>query len=219
MTNDDTKGPPAWEPSTEIATWFQGVDPAQLQIVHDMNGRPLYPDTLKRKSPVRGEEAVPVLVRTPNTMERLQSRRDAIQWVERAASWPAKERGPMTLDQAKDALGVVYFEHVDNLCLLSLCLFERTLVEGKPQRLGFAEYLDGHFPTTALYDMLERLDWWSNQEDPRVQEVTPEVVADIAQAISRKKNTSPLLAIAGPARESLLLSMAQQLAASRTPRS
>lgn len=212
--------PPEWKPATDVGRWFAGIDPKELVVQHDARGRVYYPETLKRKHVKDGPQEVEILVRTPNTADRIRSRRLAVRWVGQHAGLEKTEQAKLTIEQAQNLAGAMYFEQVDTLHLLSELVYERQLdPDGEPRRYGTADYLDAMHPNTALWDLMERLDFLVNLEDPRITTVTVEMVMDVAEAMARRGNISPLLGIAGPERESLLLSMAQQLVGSATRKS
>lgn len=216
-TADETalgEGTPTWTPSTNAARWFEGKSLEDLEQL-ELGGRHYYPETLKRRVVKQGqEESIPVLVRIPNTAEKAQARVAALTW---AGQLLGKQAPPeLTIDGVRARLGAVYWEHIDNVCLLSRCVFE---LAPPHRRYALPEILDAHHPPSSLYDLLERLDWWATQEDPRIGEIDEETVLEVAAAIARKGHTGPLLAIAGLGRESCIVSMARQLVTSRTPKS
>jgi hypothetical protein len=205
---------PAWEPSSEVARWFEGKGLDQLELV-ESGGRFLYPDTLKRKVMKEGqEEAIKVLIRVPSTRDRVLARADALQWAKELCGKSAPDK--LTVDAVRAVVGPIYWEHIDNICLLSHCVMTWEEPHG---RYAYPDILDAHHPSSALYDALERLDWWAGREDPRMTELDEDVVVEVAAAIARCGNTGPLLAIDGLARDSCVITMARLLSSSRTPKS
>lgn len=207
---------PPWQPTDELERWFSGKELAELDII-EHEGRALYPDSIKQRDPKTGAiKAVPVRLRVPNTREKFQARKMALQLAKTWLGELAPE--PLTVGGIQKAAGPNYWEHVDNVCLLSLCTFEAT----EPYaRYALPEVLDGLHQPAALYELFDRLDWWAEQEDPRINEskLTPEAVVAVAAAIARRGHTGPLLAIDGRARVSCVITMAELLTSSRTPKS
>lgn len=205
---------PRWKPSSEVAQWFEGKSLEDLQVL-EHGGRFFYPETLKRRLVKEGQhEEVAVRVRVPSTRDRAIARRDALQWAGELLGKQAPKA--LTIDAIRDRLGAIYWEHVDNCCLLSHCIFEP---DEPLRRYALPDILDAHHPPAALYDLLERLDWWAAQEDPRVGELEEEAVVEVAAAVARRGHTGPLLAIDGRARESCITTMARLLTSSRTSKS
>ncbi|MFZ2587548.1 MAG: hypothetical protein WAZ18_05480 [Alphaproteobacteria bacterium] len=210
-------GRPTWRPSSAVAKWFEGKGLDELAVI-EHGGKVLYPETLKRRVVKTGQhEEVAVLVMVPGTRERVVSRVDAVRWACQLLGKDAPERH--TIAEVESRIGEVYWQHIDNVCLLSHCVFEAGATP--PRRYALPEVLDGLHPSGALYDLLERLDWWATQEDPRVQEaqLDEETVLEVAAAIARREHTGPLLAIDGRARERCITTMARLLVTSRTPKS
>ncbi len=205
---------PTWAPSSTTARWFEGKDLSEIEIL-EHGGRHLYPEQIKRRVVKTGqEEAVDVLVRIPSTTEKVRARRDALRWGAELLSLSKGEA--VTIDAIRARAGEVYWQHIDNVCLLSHCVFE---TDEPYRRYALPEILDAHHPQGALYDLLERLDWWAMQEDPRIGDLNEDQLVEIAAAIAGKGHTGPLLAIDGRARESFIVSMASRLSSSPTPKS
>lgn len=211
--------PLAWRQSAEgFAQWLEGKSLEELEVV-EAGGRELYRETLRKV--VKGNALeVPVLFRVPNIAEKAKSKGDALRL---ARKWLGigNDAPPLTIASTVALIGETYYSHIENLCLLSYAIRDPDFEESKKDypRHMLPDYLDAHYPTPTLYDALERLDWYAIREDPRLTEWSEDRFVEIIRAIDKRRNLTPLAAIAGRSRESFVLSMASRLASYLTPKS
>lgn len=198
---------------SSIEEWFGGKTLQELDII-EHEGRQLYPDTLKKKNIKKGElEEVPIYLRVPNTTEQAKARVDALDWVRDIRKLKEPIR---TVDEARGLVGDLLFEDLDTISLMSWCILERN--EGHA-RYMLPQLLDAANSKASLYELFDRLDFFSRAEDPRVGNISEDLFWAAVVNIAKARNLSPLVAIAGSERDSFILSMASRLANSRTPKS
>jgi hypothetical protein len=207
---------PQWKPAPPdaVARWLKGKTLEELEAV-EQQGRALYPDTIKRYNTAKkGQiEEISVLLRVPTTTEQVRSRVGAL---DQAKKLCRLDKRP-TLAEAEGLLGASYFDNLDTIQLLSLCILDAEPLDGAHPRYMLPEDLDRMHPRGALLEIYERLNHYTALEDPRLGEVTEEQFHHVVAAIARCGNLSPLLVIGGSGRDSFIVSMASRLASSQTP--
>lgn len=182
--------------------WLHGKTAADLDIV-EHGGRLYFPDAIQRLKPGGKFEEVTVAVCVPRAPEKALARRDAIALF---TKWK--------LDRDKDA---DYFDTLDKFAVLAHAIRDPAthgqfqplewLVSGKENE-GFEE--------RSLWAVWERLKIYQEFTDPTITEPDEEEVLAAAAGIDRVRNLSPLVAIAGPALDSCVISMASLLCRYRT---
>ena len=179
--------------------WLKGKTLADLDAI-EFHGRLLFPDVVKRAKSDGTFEEVPVLVRVPRHPETLEAR------VEAAALF--KKRG---LDRDKDS---DLFDEYETLAILARCMRDPKpphdqhapidwLLSGDP---------DKGYDLPSLFEVWEHMKLYQALMDPRITEPTQEDVVAAVLAIDRVRNLTPFAAIAGPALDSFVISMAVLLA-------
>lgn len=204
-----------WAATSALAQWFEGKSLEQIDVL-EHEGRALYPETIKRRNPkTRALEVVPVRLRIPNTREKVAARKLALRWAQKQLGDMAPK--PLDVEGVQKLLGANYWSHIDNVCLLSLCTFEPAAPHAQ---FGLPDYLDS-FPPASLYELFDRLNYWADQEDPRINEsvLTPEAVLVVAKAIAKGGHIGPLHAIDGAAQSTFVRIMAELLTNSPTRKS
>jgi hypothetical protein len=193
--------------------WLSGKDPAELDIL-ELNGRALYPESIKRRNKKHRDviESVAVRLRVPSTIDKANARIDALAWAQKIAKLPHRP----TVPEAEATLGGAYFNELDDKCLLARCIFEH---EPPHDPYLLAEFLDEVHEHASLLELWDRLSFWQSWEDVRVGELDEQKFLTIVAAIDRVRNLGPLVAIAGSARDSCVISMAVRLQSFLTPKS
>lgn len=217
-------GPPvtAWQKPDRnpVDEWLAGKRPEDLDLV-EVGGRRLYPDTLKRRSLDDPSvlEVVPVLIRAPSSEDKVLARLDALEWARNmaqghglAVDLPAS----LTIAQAEALLGQSYFDELDTKCLVARCTFSPSPPH---DQYLLPQILDKRHDHASVLDLWDRITFWYDFGDVRARDLDDDAMIDILSAIDKVRNTTPLLAIAGSARDSLVVSMASQLVALRTAKS
>ena len=212
---------PQWEPSPPeaIQRWLDGKTPADFDAI-EVEGRTYYPETIRRRNPQgEGLQEVKVLMHTPNNIELMRARVDAL---DLCARLTGRKTRP-TRDEAIAVFGAQYFDDIDTICLLSYCLHDADpLNAGKDKpaaypRYMLPEYLDRYHPRAALHDVYARLSFYQAIEDPRVHELDEDEFVQTIHAIAKARNLSPLVVIDGRAHDSYIVSMAVRLSSYLTP--
>jgi hypothetical protein len=198
-----------WAAGDTVAQWFAGKSYADLDAI-EHEGRPLYPDAIKRRSPKTGQiEEISVSVRVPNTIEKSRARLHALRWFTEQL-----QRGEMlTIAEAIAHFGETYFNEIDNVAIMALAIRERKAPHGQFQSL---EGLLRNYSIASLWDVWDRLNYYQDQEDPRMDELNEAEFWAAVEAIDKRRSLAPLLAMRGGARDSFIRSMAYQLASSRS---
>jgi hypothetical protein len=200
----------AWRESNAIADWFAGKSEAELDVI-EVGHRALYSDSVKkrdRKVPGKLQE-VPVRLRVPNSRDKAMARLDALSWAKKLmseAGYKAPER--LTIEDAQAVLGAVYFDELDTKCLIARCTREH---EPPHEQYMLYEMLDTLHEHASLMDLWDRLCFYQELEDVRVSELTEEQLLAVVAAIDGVRNLSPLVVIAGSARDSCIVTMACRL--------
>lgn len=212
------KTEPQWTPSPPeaVAKWLEGKTLAELDAV-ELAGRALYPETLKRYNTAKrgAVEEIAIMLRVPTTLEQARSRVAALEQVQKICRLDKRP----TMAEAEAILGSTYFDNLDTVQLLSLCILDAEPLDGVHPRYMFADDLDRCHPRGSLLEVFERLNHYSSLEDPRIGEVTEDQFNQVVAAIARIGNLSPLLVIDGSARDNFMITMARRLVIFQTPQS
>jgi len=212
---------PQWQESNAIAEWFAGKRPEDLDIV-EFGEQRLYPDSLKRRSTKDPDKLVEarVRIRPPTSRDKALARVDALVWareiVAERVSRSAQLPDLFTIEQAESYLGRVYFDELDTKCIVARCTHEW---EPPHDQYLLPEFLDKAHDSASIMDLWDRMNFWHSFCDVRVSNLSEEATLQVLAAIDRVRNVSPLVAIAGGARDNFIVSMAGQLLSLRTPKS
>lgn len=197
-----------WLDRDGVAEWFAGKAPEDLDII-EHEGRFAILETIHRRKPnSTAIESTLVRVWIPNHLDKAKARVECLGWVQELCRLP--ERPSWT--EACEQLGEAYVDQLDTVCLLARCVRDHDAPEH--QHLLYKD-LDARYGRSALMDLWERLNHHDFQADPRQHELTEDGFWAAVQAIDRVRNPSPLAAIDGAARDSLVTSMAVRLWSSR----
>lgn len=188
-----------------VQEWLKGKAAEDITLL-EHGGRVYFPDVihrLKRKAKDgRGAEFEPVnvVVCVPRAPERALARRDAIKL---AKKWD--------IDREKDA---DIFDTLDKFALVSHAVRTEEPPHGQAFPLEWmVSSREGEgFDERSLWAVWDRLKFYEEICDPRITEpMSEEDVLAAAFAIERVRNLSPLVAIAGPALDNCVISMASLL--------
>lgn len=195
-----------------MPSWMDGKTAADLDII-EADGRAAVLATIDQRDAKTGEvKQAPVRIWPPNHLDRAKARIDALEWVREIAQ--LKDRPTWT--EACEMLGEAYVDQLDTVCLLARC----TRDHDAPQHQHLTpQALDHAYGRGALMQLWEKLGHLTQQQDPRVDDLSEEQFWALVGAIDRARNAGPLVGISGPARDSFVLGMAQRLATSRKPSS
>jgi hypothetical protein len=202
---------PQWRPaaSDAIERWLSSSTLEELEL-REQGGRAMYPETLKRRNPAApGKlEEIEVLLRVPNVLEQARSRVMSLDWAKELLEL---DRRP-TIEEAQASLGEVYWDSLDTICLLSLCIFDAEPLGDEHPRymMNPRDLVQGH-PHSALSDIKERLDHYFELESPRLDQVGEKEFHLVVNAIAKAGNAGPLVVIAGSAQASFITTMAVRL--------
>lgn len=187
-----------------IDKWLDGRALEDIEVL-ERGGRSLYLDSIKRVDPKDPGKIIeqPVYVRVPHPLELAKSKAETLSMLEQSLG-----RKSLTIQSAKDIVGALVFEELDNMVLLSNCLFRKD--DPATQYMMVSYLMDGH-PRASLNELFERVSFYMELEDPRVKHLDEKVFWEVVDTIARKKNLGPLVAIAGPAQRSCIITMADQL--------
>jgi len=163
-------------------------------------GYVLFPERLwKRKSNGKLEEHE-IMMRVPRAHELRAARVKAREW--------AKRDG---VDEEKDR---VQFSDLEDLVIMWTC-FRNPKAPHEPMWLS-AEELERQFDKTTLEQAWSKLEHYRKMLDPRLTEVSVENVFAVASAITKVRNTGPLVVFDGPSQDSCVIIMASLLERYRT---
>jgi hypothetical protein len=194
----------------QIDRWLEGLDPATIDVI-EQKGRLYYPATRKRRNREGRIEEKRLRLRVPNSLDRTEARLDTCEWIVKrlAARGHKVPDGRLTVKAAEEAVGTLTFSELETKCLLARCLFEDDPKLLDPWQTY--EALDKQVEHAPLLDLWDQLNFWVDQQDVRVSELTEELLLAVIKNIADRRNLSPLLAISGSARDSCLVSMAERL--------
>jgi hypothetical protein len=217
--HDDERGepkrreaPPEWKPISAAGRWFANKDAAALDML-ERDGRFYYDDCVERVEPGTGErKEIRVRVGAPTHHEKMKARIDALDIVKRLAKLSSRP----TMEEAEKLIGSGYFDQVDTICLLARCIRDH---DDPAHQYMTPEDLDHYHSAGSLSALWERLNWYANREDPQLEEVDETTFWDMLRAIDKRRDCSPLLVIAGRARDTFIVSMASRLLSSAMPKS
>lgn len=183
--------------------WLKGKTAADLELVEHA-GRVYFPDAIQRLRPGGKFAEVKVAVCVPRAPEKAMARRDAIALF---SKWK--------LDREKDA---DYFDTLDKFAILSHALREPEAPYGQfhPLEWLVSDKPGEGFDERSLWAAWDRLKVYQELLDPTLTQPDEEEVLAAAAGIDRVRNLSPLVAIAGPALDSFVVSMASLLCRYRT---
>ncbi len=178
--------------------WLKGKTAADLDLI-EYGGRVFFPEVIHRLKKGGKFEEVPIAVCIPRAPERAIARRDAIAL---ATKWK--------LDRDKDA---DQFDTLDTMAQLAHAI--RTPEEPHGQAYPLEWLLstkeEEGFEERSLWAVWERVKAYTEIIDPRITEPSTEEVIAAVVAIDHVRNLTPLAAIAGPALDSFVVSMASML--------
>jgi hypothetical protein len=200
-------------PKDPILAWANGLKLDDIEVIESTtDGRYLYKESIKRRSPKTGTIVeTPILVRVPSALERFEARFEAVEYIKERL----KRSAPFGLEEAKAACGIDQVSEIEAIFILSKALLR---VE-PPHDPWMLPHFILAMPPAYLIEIQARIDFYSKLEDPRIKDLTEDQFWTVVDTIRRVGNLSPLIAIAGPAVESFLLSTVVRLAASRTDKS
>jgi hypothetical protein len=202
-----------------ILDWLAGKRPEDLAII-EHEGTRLYPDTLKRRtsSDPNELEIVEVLIRPPTSRDKAMARLDALQWALKLAREGGRKDLPpaLTIQQAEAMLGATYFDELDTKCLVARCTHNP---DPPHDQYLLPWILDTRHEHGSIMDLWDRISFWYDFTDVRVDELDDEQFLQVLAAIDTVRNVTPLLGFAGAARDGFVTTMARQLLSYRTPKS
>ena len=193
-----------------VLDWLAGKRPEDLDILELEDGRRLYPDALKRRKKGSDElEVVPVRIRPPSSRDKALARLDALSWARDLAAEVRRDVPPdFTISQAEAIFGREYVDELDTKCIVARCTHDW---DEPHDQYMLPRMLDEHYDHGSIYDLWDRICFWFERSDVRVDKLDREAMITVLAAIDRVRNVSPLVAIAGGARDSFIVSMASQL--------
>jgi|GEM_PF-3423020 len=182
-------------PELDDRTW------AELEVVEHEAGQPMFKDTIRRRKGA-GWEEIPVRVRVPRGGDHLKARKAARAWFKELDLDPKADKD--------------LFDEVEQFCILS-----RAIREPEPPHAQFADAqeLVDQFDEGSLSEVLDHINVYKRQLDPRDHEMSEDEIVETIIAIRRCGHLGPLTGIAGPAQPSFLLSMAYAASTSPTVQS
>lgn len=195
------------------------VVPEELDILELDSGQRLYPDSLKRRAKDGSVEEVRVRIRAPASRDKALAKLDALIWARELAGETALSASlpkALTLEQAEAYLGSVYVDELDTKCLVARCTHDW---EAPHDQYMLPQYLDKQHDHASIVDLWERINFWHSYQDVRATELDEDKFLGVVTAIATRRNLSPLLVIAGSARDSCIVSMAERLQSFLTPSS
>lgn len=178
--------------------WLKGKTAADLDLI-EFGGRIYFPEVVYRLRKGGKFEEVPVAVIVPRLPEKALARAKAVELAPK-----------LKIDREKDA---DHFETLDTFAILSQAIRTREPPHGQFQPLEWllSTKEDEGFDERSLWALWERVKAYGEILDPRITEPNEEEVIAAAVAIDRVRNISPLVAIAGPALDSFVVSIAANL--------
>lgn len=193
-----------------VEEWLAGKSPEELDAL-EHQGRLFYPDTIK----LRGEKPGtwrdhPVYLRVPDPRERALAIVEAIAWVRDQT----RDRDVKTVEQARARLGQTSWDEVESYHFMSYAIYERT--PPTPTRWRLGDGLMVEVPRGALADLVARVQFLVDLEDPRLGELDGEGLIRVVTAIGEKRNLSPLVALDGASTVQVIMFMAEELRLSPT---
>lgn len=182
--------------------WLAHKSASDLETI-EFEGRLMYPDTLKRRGRKDAVIEEPVLFCPANTAELTAATREARNLIAKD-----EKRPTLTVEEAKALVGPTRWEEIENVHVLSKVL--RYVEPPHKPRWG-AEFLATAFPRAALTEAWDRLEFYTQRDELRLDGLSEEDFVVMVNAIARVKHTGPLVVIDGSARESFVSSMAVRL--------
>jgi len=204
-TTDRKKPKPKWGPSDGLKSWLEGKTADDLDVI-EFADRPAYLETINRRNPSSGvRESLKVRICAPSHLDRAKARIEALEWCTKVA----KHKGArLNWGEACNIFGEVYVDEMDTVCLVARCCRD----EDDPQHQHMHyESLDAFYGRASIVDLWERLCLLDAWTDPRVDDVDEDDFWAVVERIDKVKNASPLVAIAGGARDGFVTSMASRL--------
>lgn len=206
-------------PVNPVLDWLKGKRLEDLEIV-EHGGRRLYPDELKRrrKDDPTELEVVPVLIRPPTTQDKAMARLDALAWAHRLARENGRKDLPkgLTIKEAEAIFGAAYFDELDTKCIVARCVHNP---EPPHDQYLLPWILDARHDHGSILDVWDRICFWHDFTDVRVQNFDADTFLEVIAALDRVGNVSPLVGFGGATRDAFVLTMARRLASSPTDKS
>ena len=202
-------------PPVDVPAWFKGKSIEELSAI-EAGGRVLIPDAIRTIGPKGDERLTRVMARVPTEQERALARIDAITHVARLNGQAMGAKATWTVDRAREVVGAEVFENIDTVAIVARCLLEPEPPHGPFMLL---EVLIGSFPLSALFDMYERLDFYSRLFSPMVEGLDEEQFWGVVAAIASKRNLGPLAGMHGALQSAFITRMAAELSSCRPPSS
>jgi hypothetical protein len=203
-TKQGAATPPQWRAHDGLRSWLQGKTGDDLDVI-EFGPRPAYLEHIVRRNPKSGErESVAVRICAPTHVDRCRARIEALEWVQKLARLDKRP----TWQEACDVFGPVYVDELDTVCLVARITRDHDAPEH--QHRGY-EALDELYGRASVMDLWERINVLDAWTDPRATELSEDDFWAVVATIDKVKNTSPLAAIAGGARDSFVTSMASRL--------
>lgn len=181
------------EKKQSIHEWLEGKSLEDLDVVEQGN-RLLFADSIKRFGPKGDLIEEQIRVKVPRLDDQVKARLEAI-----------KVAGKYKIDREKDA---DLFEEFETLALVSICIREKE--EPHSQAYTFEQLYTG-YDIPSLYDVWNHVQHYKKLIDPRISDPDIQDVVVAAIGIAKKKNLTPLAAIAGSDLDSVIVSMASLL--------
>lgn len=196
-----------------IGRWL-AEKPPEMQDTICIGGRLLWPETLKRR--VDGGRVIEekCMIRVPTALEKAQAVLETNKQIAEAVAYPPAKR-PLTRVVAEEILGPAAYGEMHCATLMAFAIRSFEAPHGA---MYHPTLITKEIPLTALYDLFDRLDLYADLEDVRIsQEINQEMFDAIVVAVARSASTGPLAVCDGARREQLIVRMAKELAALKSP--
>jgi hypothetical protein len=191
-------------------SWLEGKTWDDLKAI-EVSGQVLFPEVLRRRGAGGGEVEEKVLLRVPTEEDRVLARVDAMAYLAQR-----HKRRLDTVEDARKFIGDDRFDAVEVHALVARCVHNP---EAPKQQHMLLSVLIGSYAASSIFDLYDKLDKLAGLLDPRVESLTDEQFFMAVGVIAKIANISPLAGMRGATQSDFIVRMAQDLWASRQPKS
>lgn len=198
-----------------LRRWWTDKTPEQIASLA-VRGRILWPETMKIRIEAGAVREVPIYLRTPDPIEKMQAVVAVNAKVASLFKITDPKMLPLSRDVAVGMVGQVEWDTLHSAYLMAFCILEATPIKDGPDtgehRLMFLpQNIIAGAHMSTLYDLYSRLELYQGLEDVRLGEMTPEIFTAVVVNIARCMSLAPLYDLSGVAQRVFQIEMACEI--------